>query len=104
MIQHNAIRRIPRYTSWAIYKSWFAMEKECTPTLAKIVLIPLGLIAATAAADAGIYKKILGSGTYDSGTTTLIISNKEMEDIMKIVKSLGDSGLLVKCVTKTVKK
>ena len=42
-------------------------------------------------------KKILASGT-----TTLIISNDEMEDIIKIVKSLEDSGLLLKGVTETV--
>ena len=53
--------------------------------LAESVLIPLGL---TAAADAGIHKKILGSGN-----TTLIISNNEMEDIIEIIKSLEDSGL-----------
>ena len=34
--------------------------------------------------------------------TTLIISNNETEDIIKIVKSLEDSGLLLKGVTKTV--
>ena len=97
---------MPWYTSCAIYESWFAMEKECTPTLATIVLIPLGLTAATAAAaaDAGIHKKILGSGNYGSGTTTLILSKNKMEDIMKIVNSLGDSGLLVKGVTTAVKK
>ena len=60
-------------------------------------MIPLGLTAAVSAADAGIHKKILGSGT-----TTLIISNDEMEDIIKIVKSLEDSGLLLKGVTETV--
>ena len=43
-------------------------------------------------------KKILGSGN----TTTLIISNNEMEDLIKIVKSLEDSGLLLKGVTETV--
>ena len=42
-------------------------------------------------------KKILGSGN-----TTLIISNDEMGNIVKIVKSLGDSGLLLKGVTETV--
>ena len=42
-------------------------------------------------------KKILGSGN-----TTLIISNNEMEDIIKIVKSLEDFGLLLKGVTETV--
>ena len=45
-----------------------------------------------------IQKKI-----YRSGTTTLIISNKEMEDIIQIVKSLEDSGLLTKGVIKTIK-
>ena len=42
-------------------------------------------------------KKILGSGN-----TTLIISNKDIEDLIKIVKSLEDSGLLLKGVTETV--
>ena len=44
-------------------------------------------------------KKILGSGY---NTTTLIISNNEIEDIIKIVKSLEDSGLLLTGVTETV--
>ena len=66
--------------------------------LAKSVLIPLGLTAVASAADAGIHKKILGSGN----TTTLIISNYEIEDIIKIVKSLEGSGLLLKGVTETV--
>ena len=70
--------------------------KSVIQPLAKSVLIPLGL---TAAADAGIHKKILGSGH----NTTLIISNNEMEDILKIVKSLEDSGLLLKGVSETTK-
>ena len=70
--------------------------------LAKSVLIPLGLTAAASAADAGIHKKILGSGHNHPSSTTLIISNDEMEDIIKIVKSLEDSGLLLKGVTETV--
>ena len=44
------------------------------------------------------YKKILGSGT-----TTLIISNEEMNDIMKIVQELEDLSILLKGVTKTIK-
>ena len=39
---------------------------------------------------------------FDSGTTTLIISNDEMDDILKIVKSLEDSGLLFKRVSETI--
>ena len=67
-------------------------------TLAKSVLIPLGLTTAVSAADAGIQKKILGFGNM----TALIISNDEIEDIIKTVKSLEDSGLLLKGVTETV--
>ena len=44
-------------------------------------------------------KKILGSGH----NTTLIISNDEMEDILKIVKSLEDFGLLLEGVNETIK-
>ena len=74
------------------------MIKNVVKPLAKSVLIPLGLTAEASAADAGMHKKILGSGN----TTTLITSNNEIEDIIKIVKSLEDSGLLLKAVTETV--
>ena len=40
---------------------------------------------------------------FGSGTTTLIISNKEMNDIMKIVKYLEESGLLIKGIAQTIK-
>ena len=66
--------------------------------LAKSVLIPLGLTAAVSAADAGIHKQILGYVT-----TSLIISNEEMNDIIKIVHVLEDSNILLKGVTKTMK-
>ena len=65
--------------------------------LAKTVLAPLGITAAASATDAGIQKKIHGSGT-----TTLIISNEEMNDIMKIVQALEDSIFLLKGITKTI--
>ena len=58
----------------------------------------LGLTAASSAIDAGVQKKI-----YGSGTKTLVISNKEMNDIMKIVQTLEDSNILFKGVTKTIK-
>ena len=41
---------------------------------------------------------------FGSGTTVLIISDKEMDDIIRIVKSLEESGLLIKDMTKTIKK
>ena len=67
--------------------------------LAKSALIPLGLTAAASAANAGIHKKILGSG---HNNTTLIISNDEMDDILKIVESLEDSGVLLKGGSETI--
>ena len=66
--------------------------------LAKNVLAPLGITAAASAIDAGIQKEIHGSGT-----NSLIISNKEMNDIMKIVQALKDSNILLKGVTEKIK-
>ena len=63
--------------------------------LAKNVLVPSGITAATAAIDAGIQKNI-----NSSGTTTLIISNEEMNGI---VQALEDFNILLKGVTKTIK-
>ena len=67
--------------------------------LDKNVLIPLGLTTAAvaSAADVALHKKMFGSGN-----TTLIISNEEMNDIMKIIKSLEESELLVKGVSETI--
>ena len=79
-----------------LLKTGQLLMKNIIKPLAKRVSIPLGLTAA-AAADARIHEKILGSGT-----ATLIISNDEMEDIIKIVKSLEDSGLLLKGVSETI--
>ena len=58
--------------------------------------MPLGLTAAASATDAAIHKKMFGTST-----TTLIISNTEM-NIMKIVKSLEESALLIKGVSETI--
>ena len=66
--------------------------------LPKNVLIPLGSRAAASATDAAIHEKMFGSGA-----TTLIISIEEMNHIMKIVKSLEESGLLIKGVNETFK-
>ena len=60
----------------------------------------LGLTAAASATDAVINKKILGSGNH----TTLVISNDDIQDLLKIVKSLEDSGILLDGITETVKK
>ena len=76
-----------------LLKTGLPLIKNVIKPLAKSVLLPLRLTAAASAADAGIHKKILGSGN-----TTLMISNEEMNDFMKIVQALGDSNILLKGV------
>ena len=66
--------------------------------LAKSVLIPLGLTAAASGTDVAIHKKM-----FRSGTTILVISNEEINNIMKIVKPLEESGFLIKGIGKTIK-
>ena len=83
-------------------KNWIAFDVNLPKPLAKNVLIPLGLRAAASVTDAAIHKKMFGSGTRSSDLTkrtTLIISNEEMNNIMKIVKSIEELGLLIKRVT-----
>ena len=78
------------------------LRKIVQTSWAKKVLIPVGLTVETL--DAGIHEKVIGtgiSGTCGSGTTLLIISNKEVKDIMKVVKSLKDLSLLIKGVNQT---
>ena len=65
--------------------------------LAKNVLAPLEITAVVSAINAGIQKKIHGSQT-----AILIISNEEMNDVIKIV-DFEDSNILLKGVTKTIK-
>ena len=64
--------------------------------LAKIVLAPLGLTDAMSAIDGSIQKKIDGSGV------KLIIEQEDMNDIMKIIEVLKNSGILLKRVTKKI--
>ena len=88
-------------TKRRIFKILAPLLKPGLPLL-KSVIKPLGVLGLTAAASAtypAINKKSLGSG----GHTTLIISNDDMQDLLKIVKSLKDSGLLLDGITETVK-
>ena len=90
-----------------LLKTGLPLTSNVIKRLAKSILISLWLTAAAAAAaDAGIHKKLLGSGNNHHSPSaphiTLIISNDEINDIIKIVKSLEDSGLSLKGVTETV--
>ena len=71
--------------------------KKVEVLLAKNVLAPLQVIAAAWAVDRGSQKN-----THGSRMTTLVISNKEMSDIMKCVQALEDSGVLLKDITKKI--
>ena len=64
--------------------------------LAKNVLAPLGLTAAMSAIDGSIQKKIHGSGV------KLIIEQEDMNDIIKIIEALENSGILLEGLTKTI--
>ena len=81
-----------------LLKAGLPLISNVTKPLTKSVLVPLGLTVAASVADAKIHKKILGSGN----KTTLMISNDEIEDVIKVVKSLVGSDLLLKEVTETV--
>ena len=87
-------------------KGWFfkflmPLLKSGLPLLKSAVkpLDMLGSTAAASAATAAINKKILGYGNH----TTLIISNDDVQDLLKIVKSYKDSGILLNGITETVK-
>ena len=81
-------------------KTGLPLIKNMIKPLAKNVLIPLELTTAASAADAGTHKKISGSG--HQNTATQIVSDYEVEDIIKIAKSLQESGLLLKEVSETI--
>ena len=73
------------------------LMKSVLAPLAKSVLLPFGLSVAISVKDGSIQKNINGSGT-----TSLIISKKKMEDIIERVKSLEESGLLLKEISETI--
>ena len=71
--------------------------------LAKNVLAPLGLTAAMSAIDRSMQKKIHGSGAIKGAGVKLIIEQEDMNDIIKIIKALENSGILLKGVSKAIK-
>ena len=78
------------------------LKKVALP-LAKNVLAPLGLTAAMSAIDGSIQKPIHGSGATKGAGVKLVIEQEDMKDIMKIIKALENSGILLKGVSKTIK-
>ena len=98
-----------------LLKTELLLIKNVIKPLVKSVLVPLGLNATAPARDAEIHKEILGSGHHSSSAVhncpspypshdnkKLIMSNDEMEDIIKIVKSLECLSLLLKGVIETI--
>ena len=72
--------------------------KNVLKELAKSDLIPLGLTTVASETDVAIRNKI-----FESGVITSIISNKEINDTMKIVNSLEESAVLTKGVSEAIK-
>ena len=81
----------------ALIKTGLPLIRNVLKLLAKSVSVPLGLTAAASGTDGAIHKKM-----FASGVTLLLISNEKMNN-MKKIKSLEESGLLVKSVSKTIK-
>ena len=82
------------------------LKKIVLTPLAKSLLIPLDLSAGMSAADEHVQKNVYGSGRPSdlaSRTTALLISYEEMKNIMEIVKSLEESGLLINGISETIK-
>ena len=76
-----------------LIKAGLPLIKIVLSPLAKTILTPLGLTAAASATDAAVHKKMFGSGfplDLSSRMTTMIISNKEMNDIMKQLSHLNN--------------
>ena len=81
-----------------LLKTGLPLMNNVLKILVKSVLKPLALTVVASAIDAAIQKKMFGSGI-----AILIILNERMNNVMKIVKSLEESGLLRKWVSETIK-
>ena len=92
------IRRILSRLLGPLLKPRLPLIGNAIKPLAKSVLIPLGLTVAALTTNTDIHNKMFGSSM-----TRLIISNEEMNDIIKIVQLLEEFGLLIKGVNKTIK-
>ena len=95
-----------------LLKTGLPLMKSVIKPLAKIALIPLGLMAAASTADAGMHKKILGSGkrplvrlkdstlpysAFPHNNTTLIISNDEMDDFLRLYDIYRFWSIIKRC-------
>ena len=81
-------------------KIWFTVNEKCTYNISEerthtIIISSISIGTVT-------HKYFYGSGTYCSVMTTLIVSNEEMEGIMKMARSLEGSGLLIKGFDETI--
>ena len=81
-----------------LLKSGLPLMKKVLKPLAKSVFMLLWLTVWASATNAAIQKKKKNG----SGTPALIISNKEINDIMKIINSANDDGLLIRGVRETI--
>ena len=98
--------KIFRQTLGPLLKTGLPLIKNVLKPLGKSILIPLELTTAAATTDVAIHQEMFGSGCaldLAPRKTTLIISNEEMDDIMKIVISLEESGLFIEGISEAIK-
>ena len=81
-----------------LLKTGLLLIRNVFKTLAKSVSVPLGLTTAATATDGAIQKDFFGYGM-----AALVFSNKDLNDIMKIIKFLEESGLQINGVSETIK-
>ena len=81
-----------------LLKTGLTLIGNVLKSLTKNVLVPLELTATASAIGTAVQKKL-----FSSGTTTLMFSIKDLSDIMKLIKSLKDSGLFTKKLLTLVK-
>ena len=103
---HELIWNYQKLNFGPLIKNGLPLIGNVLKPIAKSVLRPLRLTETTTATDAAIHQKMFGSGmhtSYVAKGTTLIISNEEMNDIMKIVKSVEESCLLTNSLSEAIK-
>ena len=98
----NKIRQSVRFLG-PLLKTGVPLTGNVFKSLAKNVLMLLGIAAAASVADTATHKKIFGSGVHSSDLALRTTSNEEMNGNMKIVRLLEESGLLIKGICQTVK-
>ena len=95
LLDQHLVKKIIFKFSYAIKDSWFTINERCMYASGQRCFVTIKIINRNVCSRCGYSKENLW--------IRLITSNEEMEDIMKIVKSVGESGLIIKGISETIK-